>query len=129
MWTFEQSTGKLYNPDGTHVATGYSGGDCGKCNAWINSPDSQENHGGTIPQGIYHRGILVPHSQLGVDAIELIPDPSNTMFGRSGFFMHGDNQQLNDTASEGCIIMPHDIRESFLSSNDADLEVVAEKIA
>jgi hypothetical protein len=127
-WTFETSTGGFYQPDSSLIAHGYSGGNCGKNPEWVNNSESEQNHGATIPQGLYHRGVLVPHSQLGVDAIQLVPDQSTVLYGRSGFYVHGDNQDCNKSASEGCIILPHDIRMQFLSSNDADLEVVAVKI-
>jgi hypothetical protein len=33
------------------------------------------------------------------------------MFGRSGFFCHGDNPAENQTASDGCIVAARPIRE------------------
>jgi hypothetical protein len=47
------------------------------------------------------------------------------MFGRFGFFMHGDNQLANHTASDGCIIMSHDIRALVAASPDNSLVVTA----
>jgi hypothetical protein len=47
------------------------------------------------------------------------------MFGRSGFLMHGDNIRLPGTASEGCIILPRDLREAIWNSADHTLEVIA----
>jgi hypothetical protein len=47
------------------------------------------------------------------------------MFGRSGFFIHGDNQAMNHTASEGCIILPHAARIAIASSGDRGLRVIA----
>jgi hypothetical protein len=32
------------------------------------------------------------------------------MYGRAGFLLHGDNAALNNTASEGCIIIPPQCR-------------------
>ena len=127
-WTFEQSTGKLYNPDGEFIAGGYSGGNCGKNPDGMNNPELQEQHGAVLPQGLYTRGTAVEHSQLGAFAIPLIPSPDNLMFGRSGFYMHGDNSDCNHSASEGCIIMPPSIRHEFYDSVDPDLQVVSVKI-
>ena len=53
-------------------------------------------------------------------AFPLTPDSDNNMYGRSGFMIHGDNAQ-ND-ASQGCIIMPRDVRE-LLHEGDR-LEVI-----
>jgi hypothetical protein len=78
---------------------------------------------GPLPEGLYTRGKLVPQSHLGKDAIELIPAPSNQMFGRSDFYLHGDTTP-SGKASEGCIIQPHDVRMEFNSSDDDQIQVV-----
>ena len=127
-WTFEQSTGKLYDPDGTYIGTGYSGGDCGRNPESVNNPDMQGTHGCTIPQGNYARGQVIEGSHLGAFAIQLIPNPYNQMYGRSGFFMHGDNSEGNQSASEGCLIFPRSIRQEFHDSEESQLNVVAVKI-
>ena len=36
----------------------------------------------------------------------LIPSPTNEMFGRSEFLIHGDSLEHPGAASEGCIILP-----------------------
>ena len=124
-WTFEQRTGKLYNPSGGYVATGYSGGNCGKDPVGINNPDMQGVKGvGPLPVGTYTRGEVVLQSHLGPFAIPLTPDPSNDMLGRGGFYMHGDTTP-SGKASEGCIIMPRAVRELFYKSTEP-LEVVAD---
>jgi hypothetical protein len=55
----------------------------------------------------------------------LTPDPSNEMFGRSAFFIHGDNPQLNHTASDGCIILIRPLRADISNSGDDDLIVTS----
>jgi len=45
-------------------------------------------------------------------------------FGRQFFFIHGDTSAMNYTASEGCIIMPRNIREQINKSEDKKLQVV-----
>ena len=45
-------------------------------------------------------------------------------FGRDKLAIHGDNPQMNYTASEGCIIMPRNIREQINKSEDKKLQVV-----
>jgi lipoprotein-anchoring transpeptidase ErfK/SrfK len=48
------------------------------------------------------------------------------MDGRDGGFMvHGDNEHLNHTASDGCIILSHALREAIQQRGDKGLEVVA----
>jgi hypothetical protein len=123
-WTYEQSTGRLYSPDGAHVATGYAGGNCGKNPEGVNNHQLQSvPHIGPLPVGIYVAGDVVQQSHLGPFAIPLIPAASNEMFGRSGFFMHGDTTPSGN-ASEGCIIMPRAVRNEFYESGDVQITVV-----
>jgi len=123
-WTFEQSTGKLYCPDGIQIYIGYAGGNCGKNPEGINNPAMQEVHNiGPIPQGMYNHGLCIDHSSLGAFAIPLLPFQSNEMFGRGSFFMHGDTETPR-CASEGCIVMPPTVRRQYYLSADSVLQVV-----
>jgi hypothetical protein len=127
-WTFEITTGKLYDPLGNVAAEGYSGGNRGQNPEGVDNPaDEPLKNIGPIPEGEYSFGDPVLHSQLGPFAIPLNPASSNQMFGREGFFCHGDNSA--HAASEGCIIMPPDIRKRMWASPDHDLQVVAVKAA
>jgi hypothetical protein len=56
--------------------------------------------------------------------MRLTPDPSNTMYGRGGFLMHGDNSYGDQSASEGCPIVPRNIRNRVGNSGDHILRVV-----
>ena len=120
-WIYEQSTGNL-SLNTIFVGNGYSGHGTG-----LNTPSAQDQENvGPIPQGTYTIG--PPHNppdHLGPLALPLVPDPGNTMFGRFGFFMHGDNQFANHTASDGCVIMSHDIRALVAASTDKSLVVTA----
>lgn len=121
MWTYEQKTGRLVNAAGALVATGYSGAPAGK-----NNPDMQNVQAvGPIPQGEYTVGTPFNAATHGPFAMHLNPYPSNEMFGRSGFLMHGDSLEHPGAASEGCIIMPRAIRETVWNSNDHRLQVVS----
>ncbi len=123
-WKYSQKTGRLYRPDGTHAATGYAGGNCGKNPEGINNPTMQfVKSVGPICKGLYHRGTVVLKSHLGPFAIPLIADHTNTMGGRGGFYMHGDTTPSGN-ASEGCIILPRVVREEFYNSPDALIEVL-----
>jgi len=124
-WSFEQSTGKMLSPSGDLVATGYAGGNCGQNPEGINNTEMQNVAKiGPLPKGVYMLGTVVMESKLGPFAIPLIPDPSNEMFGRGHFFIHGDTVGKPRCASEGCIIMPRLIREQIYNSKDKTITVV-----
>ena len=118
-FSYSQSTGEFKRGDSV-LAIGYSGNGEGR-----NNPKMQNvpMHG-PLPQGLYTIQKPSVHPKLGPVAMELLPDSKNQMFMRSGFFLHGDN--LNHTASDGCIILPHDVRtavaEDVLQGNNV-LEV------
>lgn len=120
MWTYSQSSGVLTDPNGRPFAQGYSGNKAG-----LDNPQMQDTHNvGPLPQGEYTIGTLQPlHDRLGEDVLPLEPNPSNQMFGRSGFFLHGDNEFLNHTASDGCVILPRWVRLRIAESDDKGLRV------
>ena len=119
-WIYVQKIGAL-SRDGNPVGTGYSGNTAG-----LNNPDMQDKIGiGPIPRGRYTIG--PPHQpvgHLGPDALPLYPEDSAQMFGRCGFFIHGDNTDMNHTASDGCIILGPSIRKAIADSGDIVLVVV-----
>lgn len=124
MWVYEQSSGRLYAPDGTHAATGYAGGNEGKNPEGVNNHEQQNIKSiGPLPVGVYIFGEVVQQSQLGPFAIPLVPNQDNVMFGRGGFFMHGDTTPSGN-ASEGCIIMPRAVRDEVYGSGDKQLAVI-----
>lgn len=125
MLTFKQSTGALYDADGKLLVVGYAGGNLGMNPEGINNPEKQAVvKVGPLPRGKYTFGRVVEGSHLGPFAIELIPDASNEMFGRSGFFMHGDSIAHPRCASEGCIVIPRTIREFAVNVDKVGVEVV-----
>ena len=85
---------------------------------------SRNPNAGPIPQGTYTIGGAHNSPNTGPDTMRLTPSPTNDMYGRSDFEMHGDNRQQNHTASDGCIIMPHDVRDQVNNSADKTLVVV-----
>jgi hypothetical protein len=120
MWSYDSANGNL-SQDGAFVGTGYSGFGDG-----VNNPaEEMDADIGPIPRGNYTiepffddpggKGPIVAH---------LEPAPENTMFGRTGFMIHGDNAAMNHTASHGCIILARDIRQRISDSGDTALEVV-----
>ena len=51
-------------------------------------------------------------------------DPSgHSARGRDGFLIHGDNQALNRSASQGCIVLGLGLRKLIAASTDKDLNV------
>lgn len=109
-YRYEQATGAFYDDRYTvpHLmGTGYAGYRDG-----VNDPDMQSvRRWGPLPAGRYTIKAGRTHAQLGPQALELVPHPENEMFGRSDFWIHGDNRAGNRTASRGCIILPRVIRD------------------
>jgi type VI secretion system (T6SS) effector TldE1-like protein len=133
MWVFVQATGDFLKPDGRRLTVGYSGHwdgspPAGGPNDHRNKPADQSlSDLGPIPAGRYTIGPAHddPHGK-GPIVMALTPDAANRMFGRSAFLIHGDRAPpRSGTASNGCIILDHDSRQSIAASADRVLEVVA----
>jgi hypothetical protein len=118
-WQYQQSTGTL-TQDGEFQGTGYSGTGIGR-----NNPAEQETSDiGPLPQGTYTINPAIDRiGTLGPCVMELIPDPGNEMFGRSEFFIHGND--IKNDASHGCIVLGPAIRRQIASSADRKLVVVS----
>jgi len=116
---YQQSTGKLSH-SGEFIAEGYSGKPPS-----VNDPNAQDQpHQGPLPRGTYTIGPPVQDGgHMGPFVLPLTPWSVNNMFQRDGFFIHGDNQERNHTASEGCIILDRQWRNMIASSNDSVLQV------
>jgi hypothetical protein len=118
MFRYSQTTGEL-SFGGHVVGTCYSGHGEG-----LNNPEMQEvPQTGPIPQGTYTIGPAFTHATKGPFVMELRPDADTEEYGRSGFLMHGDNQALNESGSEGCIVAARPIRVVVASSTDRQLLV------
>lgn len=118
--TYDQKSGELRDDNGKLIGIGYAGHGLGK-----NNPEMEDvKNVGPLPKGAYI--ILSPHDSgnTGPFTMSLMPDPSNKMYGRGGFAIHGDSIKEPGTASNGCIIMPRRVREQIWKSNDKYLEVI-----
>lgn len=116
-WTYKQSTGEMISPVGV-VANGYSGRGEGK-----NNPKMQAmKKTGPVPRGTYTIGPPYEDPHKGPCVMRLTPDPSDEMFGRSGFLIHGDNSKHD--ASEGCIILGPLTRLAVAASANKILNVI-----
>lgn len=101
---YSQSTGRFRVLDAhngvLYEATGYAGRGDG-----LNNPDADDQRNlGPLPRAVYRIGPPSRHPRLGPTAMRLDkkfgPD-----FGRSGFYIHGDNKARNQSASSGCIVL------------------------
>jgi len=120
-WTYHQSSGCITSDSGAIEGAGYSGKGTSK-----NLPTAQSlSCLGPIPEGYYTIEPPIDSPMHGPFAMHLVPDPVNEMFGRSAFLIHGDSRVDPGNASEGCVILPRDIREKIWASGDRALRVVA----
>lgn len=124
------STGEFYDASVrgklTLLARGYSGAPAHK-----NNPESTAlKLLGPIPAGVYHVLPARNHPRLGPLAIPLDPFPSSPQYGRSGFYIHGDNAKGDGSASSGCIILNRGTRATVAegkSSAGLDYLTVVER--
>lgn len=121
MWAFKQSTGEIFDKEGVLLATGYAGHGEGK-----NNPSMQTvSRVGPLPRGVYTmKELYLKTPKHGPFVIKLEPEPTNEMFGRSAFLVHGDSKSDPGGASLGCIIADRKSRETMWKSEDKKVEVV-----
>ena len=119
-WTYSQGTGKLYDPSGKHVHTGYSGSGRGRNNCEL----QHVRNVGPIPQGWW--AIRKPRNseKVGVFAMPLTPLEGTETHGRSAFMIHGDNTRGDQSASNGCIIAIRKVRNAIWDSGVHLLRVI-----
>lgn len=79
---------------------------------------------GPIPRGAYRMVGPFDHVRLGPCVFYLDPMKGTDMHGRSGFFIHGDNEYGNRSASHGCIVLARAIREKLQVAKPRKLVVV-----
>lgn len=110
-WIWDSAGGRLYLADGqdvrTLVAFGYSGAAGAQ-----NRPDREgERAVGPLPRGVWLLDAPVDsHPRLGPVVIGLEAQEAKTALGRSAFFIHGDNDRGDNSASKGCIILSRQTR-------------------
>jgi hypothetical protein len=83
--------------------------------AGLNNPAAQGIEDvGPLPQGEYTVGGTT--SRRGPVTRPLTPNRGTNLLGRpGGFLIHGDNRDRNNSASQGCIIVPRSCREAIPS--------------
>ena len=121
MWTFDVKAGAILSPTKFPLGTAYSGNGKGLNNPLMDGvPDV-----GPIPPGQWQIGEFFDDiGGKGPQVCHLTPAPGTDTLGRSGFMIHGDNQLMNHSASEGCIIAARFIRDAIAHSGDKIIEVV-----
>ncbi len=109
---YYQKKGTLMDMEDRGVGQGYSGAP-----GHVNEPaDERLKEQGVIPCGTWTVGPVIWNShetgRKGENLIKLVPDQTTAervrAMGRDpySFYIHADNRQHNQSASEGCIIMP-----------------------
>jgi hypothetical protein len=103
------------------LGTGYSGHGDG-----LNNPEMEAIHNvGPIPAGFYKIGPFSTHERLGPMSAPLSPIEGTDTHGRDGFFIHGDNEAADFTASDGCIVLEYNLRKLIANAgSDQILRVV-----
>jgi hypothetical protein len=121
MWTFDTKAGAILTPTKFPLGPAYSGNGQG-----LNNPLMDGVPGvGPIPAGQWQIGEFFDDiGGKGPQVCHLTPAPGTDTLGRSGFMIHGDNQLMNHSASEGCIIAARFIRDAIAHSGDKIIEVV-----
>jgi hypothetical protein len=118
-WTWLSRFGILCGPSGLVIAVGYSGHAAG-----LNNPALQNVVDvGPLPEGDFAIGDPVDGTHLGDGAMPLAALPGTDTHGRSELWLHQDNVQHNESASEGCGILPLSALKAIAASPDRTLHV------
>lgn len=123
---YEASTGRFLSERGgssSLIAIGYAGAP--PC---LNDPTKHQVRScGPLPQGRY-RIIERKHPRFAEPAFALYPLEGTETFGRTGFWIHGDNRARNRSASTGCIVIDRAgrlrVRRELLVGTDPVVTVV-----
>lgn len=118
-WTWFSRYGLLVGPSGLLAAVGYSGHGAGLNNPAMASVVDV----GPLPDGDFAIGDPVDGTHLGEGAMPLTPLPDTNTQGRSDLWLHQDNVQHNESASEGCGILPLTSLKAIAASPDRTLHV------
>lgn len=113
-----------FDPRGVIVINGISyPGNYSGHGEGLNNPEMEQDKGvGRLPRGIYKIGPWHYDPHLG-PIVATLTMVSGNAFGRSGFYVHGDNQMVNHSASDGCIVASRAIRTAMQASGETQLQV------
>lgn len=118
---YQVTTGKVWIEGVLQPEVGYSGHGPG-----LNNSTWESMAGiGPIPEGLWQINPWeAQHGHLGVMVAHLTPLNVANTYGRSGFYFHGDNAAHNHTASDGCIVLDHNLRQRVKASGATRLWVI-----
>lgn len=106
---YHQCTGRFRIYDGAtmlYECFGYAGKGDG-----VNNPAAEAVAGvGPLPRATWRIQAPYTHPRLGALSYPLALHRGQA-FGRSAFFIHGDNKRRNQSASSGCIVLDRRHRE------------------
>jgi len=122
MWVYEQIAGRISQNNVTLTDTAYSGHQ-----PHVNDPAAENiPFEGPIPRGLYTITGMEDSPHTGPMTLILTPDPSNEMFGRKDFRIHGDDihKPGQHCASDGCIVAGPGPRMTMWNSPDHLVQVV-----
>lgn len=123
-WWYSQSTGRLYLADGEDVRALVGAGYSGAVGYQNRTEFEHVVAKGPIPRGVWRIGVGHTHRRLGRLAIPLEAADPKTALGRSGFYIHGDNQRRDGSASSGCIVMAYDVRAIVAAARTAGVRTL-----
>lgn len=117
-WEYDVATHTFTRNGETHTAD-YAGAEGYK----NDSSKECEKNKGPLPRGTYTIGSPYNSVHTGKYTLNLTPNLSNAMCGRSAFRIHGASKKHPLESSEGCIIASITIRKSIWASGDRELKV------
>lgn len=118
MIDYDQKTGNI-SLRATRIGVGYSGHGVG-----LDNPDKEDMQNiGPIPRGDWKITRWDDHHGDKGPQVAVLSPVGHDAHGRSAFLIHGDNAQLNHTASHGCIIASRVIRDALRASKETELLV------
>lgn len=119
MITYVQRDGEI-GIDGATVGFGYSGHGVG-----LNNPAKEAMQNiGPIPRREWHVVRWDDHHGDKGPQVAVLAPVGHDAHMRSAFLIHGDNADMNHTASHGCIIASRIIRDKLRASGQTQLTVV-----
>jgi hypothetical protein len=117
--TFSISDGQIISGNGPVLGPAYAGHP-----PHVNDPNACEMVGiGPIPPGLYEIGPPIDRPKsVGVYAMALEPCVGTDTYGRSGFYIHGDDAAKSpQSSSDGCIVASRPVREAiWAEAKDTD---------
>lgn len=117
--TYSQISGGI-SLDDENIGDGYSGFGSG-----LDNPSLEAEHDvGPIPRGKWHIDRWDDHHGTKGPCVAVLSPVDHDAHGRSAFLIHGDNPDVNHSASHGCIIASRPIRQQLRDSGQTELEVI-----